>query len=292
VNKEQAVRDGWNTDDVFFTLFDDAGKKITAAAMKATNADVIALQEVENLDTLKRFRSTYLGGAKAYPYAVAIDGNDPRLIDVAVLSRLPIKDARSYQHLRSGNSYIFSRDCLEVDVSVDDKSLTLFVNHLKSMLDQGDPKNGRRSTRAKRELQARSVKEIIRARFGARASRKPWMVLGDLNDYVQTDETGASGIGDLVGWNAVENVVDRLPPDERWTYYFSDTSSPEPGSYHQLDYLLPSRALAERSQSVPAIIRKGLARHADHYTGPRFRGVGVDSPAASDHCPVVWELTL
>lgn len=95
---------------------------------------MIALQEVENLDTLKRFRSEYLGGSRGYPFALAIDGNDPRLIDVAVLSKHPIVHARSYAHLREGSSALFSRDCLEVDVLVDRKRLTLFVQQYKSMM--------------------------------------------------------------------------------------------------------------------------------------------------------------
>lgn len=115
---------------------------------------MLALQEVENLDTLKRFRSQFLGGPSAWRYAAAIDGNDPRLIDVALLSKHPIVHLRSHHDLRKGNSAVFSRDCLEVDVEVDGRRITLFVNHFKSMLDTRDPKNGRRNTRAKRQQQS------------------------------------------------------------------------------------------------------------------------------------------
>jgi hypothetical protein len=81
---------------------------------------VIALQEVENLETLKRFRTKYFGGPSRYRYMAVIDGNDPRLIDVAILSRHPIVHLRTYQHMRSGDnrSYLFSRDCLEADVEL------------------------------------------------------------------------------------------------------------------------------------------------------------------------------
>ncbi len=41
-----------------------------------------------------------------------VDPNDPRHIDVAILSRFPIVAARSYQHLKSGSQPLFSRDCL------------------------------------------------------------------------------------------------------------------------------------------------------------------------------------
>jgi hypothetical protein len=40
------------------------------------------------------------------------------------------------------------------------------------------------------------------------------------------------------------------------------------------------------------VIRKGLAKRADRYTGPRFPEVGLDQPAASDHCPLVFDVTL
>lgn len=292
VDPANAIRDGWAVDRTYFVSFSDEAKAITGKAFKETGADVIALCEIENLDTLKRFRSRYLGGPRAYPYALLIDGNDQRLIDVAVLSKYPLVSVRSHQELRSGRSYIFSRDCLEVDLDIEGSPLTLFVNHFKSMLDKNDPPNGRRNTRARRELQARTVIELVRERFGDTPGDHPFIVLGDLNDYRETDANGKSGIAALVEWSDVENVVDRLPEEERWTHYFRERAAPQPGSYHQLDYLLLSRSLAQRSQGPPTIIRKGLAKRADRYTGPRFPGVGLDKPVASDHCPLAIDIEL
>lgn len=68
VDLKKVVIDGWRADQRHFDIYDDISKKITAQAILAANADVLALQEVENLDTLKRFRELYLGGRKAYPY--------------------------------------------------------------------------------------------------------------------------------------------------------------------------------------------------------------------------------
>lgn len=90
IDPQKAVIDGWRTDQRHFDISDATSKKLTAQAILALDANVLALQEVENLDTLKRFRDLYLGGRKAYPYVVSIDGNDRRLIDVAVLSRYPL----------------------------------------------------------------------------------------------------------------------------------------------------------------------------------------------------------
>jgi endonuclease/exonuclease/phosphatase family metal-dependent hydrolase len=293
VDPEDAVRDGWDVNETMFTILDADSKRLTGESIRAARPDVIALQEVENLDVLKRFRSTYLGGPRAFPYALSIDGNDPRLIDVGVLSKHPIVHVRSHQERRSGSSYLFSRDCLEVDVSVGGRPLTLFVNHLKSMLDQRDPANGRRNTRARRMLQAREVRKIVTERFGADAGAHPFVVLGDLNDYLDTDEQGSTGIAELVRWRQVENVVGRLPRDDRWTHYFpGDREGGLLEGYKQLDYMLVSRSLAARTRAVPEIVRMGLPTGAKRYKGPRFEGVGRVFPKASDHCPVVFELEL
>lgn len=292
VDPHEAVVDGWDANKTHFRIQDEDSKHLTGLTIGATRADVIALQEVENLDTLKRFRTEYLDGFKSYPYVVGIDGNDPRLIDVAVLSKLPIQHVRTYQHLRDGRTYLFSRDCLEVDVQVGDTTLTLFVNHLKSMLDKRDPANGRRNTRQRRMLQARTVKKIVVDRFGKAAGRKPFIVLGDLNDYLATDAQGSTGIRSLVRWDQVENVVERLPEDERWTHYFPGRGSLLEG-YRQLDYVLLSRSLAWANPAArPEIVRKGLPTGAARYTGPRFPKVGKVWPKASDHCPVVIELDV
>ena len=52
-------------------------------------ADIIALQEVENLAILERLRMDYLSAAGYLP-AILIEGTDARGIDVAFLSRLPL----------------------------------------------------------------------------------------------------------------------------------------------------------------------------------------------------------
>ncbi len=52
-------------------------------------ADIIAMQEVENLAVLEQLRTSYLADAGYLP-AILIEGTDARGIDVAFLSRLPL----------------------------------------------------------------------------------------------------------------------------------------------------------------------------------------------------------
>ena len=293
VDPANATQNGFTINETAFEFLKDDEKRLTASAIGELDADVLALQEIENFDVLKRFRSQRLKGL-GYKHGLLVDGNDPRFIDVAVLSRHPIVAARSYQHLRDGHSSLFSRDCLEVDIEVGGKRLTLFVNHFKSMLDKKDKKNGRRNTRERRLLQARTVKKIVTDRFGPSAGKKPFVVLGDLNDYLGAGQGTTDGISNLVTWPEVENVLGRLPAPDRWTHFYETKKTPDsnPESYKQLDYLLVSRSLANATAAAPTVVRDGLCRNAALYAGSHFSGVGDSRPAASDHCPVAITLTL
>ncbi len=295
VDTDNAVRHGFSADDLRYRLQDPVAKQITAQAMRACNADVFALQEVEDLDTLKKFRDQYLGGREAWPHAIVIDGNDPRRIDVGVLSRFPIVHVRSWQHLWStrADAPRFNRDCLEVDVYEPGMGIvTLYINHFKSMRAPNRSTGpGRGLTRERRVGQANAVKALVRERFGDAVNDAAFVVLGDLNDHLEDSSEGRSGIRDLVEWDAVENIVDRMPEQERWTHHFQGYKRDNiPPGYRQLDFILPSRKLAALNAAVPIIERRGLPKRSDRFDGPRFDGVGKHRPKASDHCPVVWDI--
>lgn len=133
-------------DSVFNVLSED-DRTLTAQALVATEADVCALQEVENLVTLTAFDTRYIArwAGSAFGERVLHEGNDTRGIDVALLSRLPVIFQRSHARSTFGslgvvppeghdaNDHAFRRDCLEVDVAKDGCALTLFVCHFKSM---------------------------------------------------------------------------------------------------------------------------------------------------------------
>jgi endonuclease/exonuclease/phosphatase family metal-dependent hydrolase len=288
VDPNKAVKDGWIVDKTKFEIHKEVEKKLTAKTIIETKADVIALQEVESLDTLRKFRNDYLGGRKRYPYCIVIDGNDPRRIDVGLLSRYPIEniDTHINDYDASSKSYEFSRDCLECDIVVSgSKRVRLFINHFKSMLDKTNPCKGRQLTRARRMAQAKKVVKIVSSKMNL--DKDDFVILGDFNDYLENDQQGKSAILDLVSWNNVENVVTRLPESEQWTHYFEGNKKCGTShSYKQLDYVLISKSLAKKNpHSVPSIVRKGITTNAKKYPGPRFPGVTAQY-AASDHCPV------
>lgn len=293
VDPQLAAERGFTSEHLRHRIADPEDKHLTAQLINLMGADVIALQEVEGMATLKRFRDLYLGGRDAYPHVLALEGNDLRGIEVAVLSRFAIVHCRSWQHLWDAETQqpLFSRDCLEVDVQVPGQGvLTLFVNHFKSMRDdEGD--GGRARTRALRVRQSQAVIDIVRARFGPHPGQYPWAVLGDFNDYLERDEQGPSGIDELVLWPELHNVVERLPAQQRWTHFWRGRADRGwAPTYQQLDYLLLSQRLARLNPQAPHIERRGQPGRAALYSGPRLDGVGLDRPKASDHCPIAIEL--
>lgn len=57
---DKAVKDGFIVDKEVFKRSLEPFRKLTAAAIKGVKADIVGLQEIENLDTLKNFNSNYL----------------------------------------------------------------------------------------------------------------------------------------------------------------------------------------------------------------------------------------
>jgi len=270
--------DGFTINNLAFDSYDEPQKQITAHAIKEVAADVIALQEVESLPVLDRFNSRYLGGMR-YRHRIVIDSHDPRGIDVAILSRYPIVAIRSYRHERNAanTASLFSRDCLEAVIDVSGKSLTIYVNHFKSMI------GGREQTKPKRVEQANRVAQLIAERWGSNNFDGNFVVLGDLNDYPNEN----TSLGSLLTHEGLVNVIERLPLNDRWTHYYAGANE-----YKQLDYLLVSASLATRNPIPPLVMRKGLPYRAERYAGERFANVGEDNPKASDHAPLAINIDL
>jgi hypothetical protein len=147
-----------------------ADQDTIADRIAAMDLDVLCAQEVEDIDTLRFFVAQHLEGR--YRFLVLVEGNDPRLIDLAVLSKLPLGAVASWQHAfhpEDPTEPVFSRDLLEVEIlhpSTGSRLFTVFNNHLKSQFvpfDQ-DPVAGKQANDERRRRQAETVERIVAAR--------------------------------------------------------------------------------------------------------------------------------
>jgi exonuclease III len=260
-------------------------RKNTGNAVLGADPHLLAVEEVENLATLRQFNSKYMNNS--FDRILLIDGNDARGIDVGFLVRkgvdarileirTHVDDAIDGGYLVKSNRLdtkvtgqaVFSRDCLEVDVRVNETVLTFLVNHLKAQ-------DGKPSSTARRLSQATRVAELAKI---ARDGGKYPIVMGDLNiDTKQVDYDNS--LDPLVNLEILHDPFAGLSNDERWTHFFSSKHE-----VSRLDYILIDERLEPRVQGTD-IFRKGLSKKCKQYAGPRLDSMKTNDLEASDHCP-------
>jgi endonuclease/exonuclease/phosphatase family metal-dependent hydrolase len=179
----------WNVEN-FFDVYDDpysrdqvtkpayvseGRQKNVAAVLKELNADVVALQEVENRYLLQEFVDKYLPEMRYQ--VVLVEGNDTRGIDVALLSKIPIEEVATYQHRRfqssAGEIMGFRRDLLRVKLGAPYNG-DIYVVHLKSQF-------GDKVADVVREAEATEMVKIM-AENGAGNPDYRAMITGDFNE--------------------------------------------------------------------------------------------------------------
>ncbi len=245
--------------------------KAIAEVLKRLNADVVALEEVENRGFLEEFNSKYLADL-GYKEVELIEGNDHRGIDVALLSRFPLGKVSSYRHIDLKVPYSkgparFSRDLLEVNVApVGAKPFTVYVAHLKS-------RSGGKDSRLKREAEARFIRKVLDEKL--KSEPKALFVLGgDMND-----DASSSTVQILTGKGNLKTApVTAVAADGTdWTESSRETSKYPPIRF---DYLFPSPAMSR------LVTGKGILR--DLGTAEGFKA----EREASDHFPVWMTVNL
>lgn len=266
-------RDDWNGHIVVKrSKFDDVTRKNTARVIESLDADILALIEVEDRQTMEDFNADVLGSR--YAGAFSIQGFDSRGIDVGLYFARGWTLVGCATHIFEmvDDHRIFSRDCLEVELAgPGDVRIHVLVNHFKSKSG-----NAPAESDAKRLGEATRVAEILR-RFDLR--RDFVVVLGDFND------TPTSGpLAPLMTVDGLRDVFDAVVPPvpvaDRWTYHYR--------SNEQIDHVLVSEALAGHVKKVE-VERRGIA-DLDRYTGGAqvsFDTVTSWRNAASDHAGIV-----
>lgn len=220
------------------------------------NVDVLAVQEVEDLDTLRHFNREYLNGM--YRYTVLVEGNDPRLIDVGVLSKFPIGGITSWNykvHPDDPGEKVFGRDMVQVQIlnhSRSKKLFTIFNNHLKShYVDfREEPIVAKQLNNLRRSRQAQMIAEIVKDQTRPNSR---FIILGDMNDPVNSQHLqGFIGDDELNLVNALANPIETRPPKKdnpppssaAWSYRIK--LSGKPARYDLYDQIWLSPSLAKK----------------------------------------------
>jgi endonuclease/exonuclease/phosphatase family metal-dependent hydrolase len=267
---------------------DEQAMRNTARGIADLKADVLAVVEAESRPALTDFNrialpaAQDLAGAAGRPFSqvMIIDGNDPRGIDVGVMTApgFTIDTIRSHVDDRdSKNKPIFSRDCPEYIIRTPGGgSLLLMVNHLKSK-GYGDAK----ASAARRKLQATRIAEIYKARRAAGIDAI--IIAGDFNDY-----PGSAPLKPLLEGTDLKDVS--LLPG------FDDGGLP--GTFEtcrtlkdKIDFLLLSPALVPRVRAG-GLWRMGMWPGSRPPRWPAYDSIKSEVQAASDHAAIWADLEL
>lgn len=281
------VRIQRNANGTLLTGKPEKALRALAERIGRLDAHVLAIQEVENIDALRRFNRDVLDDP--YPYEVLIEGNDPRFIDVGLLSRLPVTNVTSHRFEVHPDDVqpIFGRDLLEVDV-LDPRRrrrlVKVYVNHLKSKFvpfGVRDRDDAQRRNDLRRRRQAETVARVVAARTRPRTR---YVVLGDFNDApdaapLEPMVTGLGLVDALVDVGETQEPPtssnpEDVPPTVRWTHRFRQSNAPD--HYELLDQIWVSPSLQDH-------VADALIDRRSHWTA-EATGVG------SDHDPVTVRL--
>ncbi len=239
---------------------DEDTKEIARRIREVMDADVLAVQEVEHIEILKLFNREQLHNL--YPHAVLVEGNDRRLIDVGILSKLPLGPIVSHQaatHPDRPEERVLSRDLLQVEILDKNrrKLFTIYNTHLKSHyvpFDE-DPVQGAIDANIRRKRQAETIAKII-GRMERSDGR--FVLTGDMNDPPDSEFLKPMlTIDNRPLINALENPSETRPAKAEapgqgpgpqttaWTHRFNP---PGPGfpEYALFDHIWVSQALSDR----------------------------------------------
>lgn len=231
-----------------------AHRKAIGVVLAALDPDVAVLQEVENEAALADLVESELGGK--YTAIGLVDGNDPRAIDIGIISKIPLEKVVSHKDEQFplngtvGPTYRFSRDCPEYHFTYNGRKIVLLGAHFKAKEDDNPNK---------RLAEAQRTRAIADSLVAADPSRGI-VVLGDFNDLPGSPPyLAVLGEGDGVYTNAPDFVA----ANDRWTYDYQ-------GALELVDHQMSNAFFAGMLDQASVVIRHGN-----------------DVEAATDHSPVL-----
>ncbi|MEZ4232120.1 MAG: endonuclease/exonuclease/phosphatase family protein [Polyangiaceae bacterium] len=188
----------------------------TASIVSRLDADVVMLQEVENREVLDDLAERPEIG-RDYPYRHLLPGNDPRGIDIGLLSSLPIESRASHvddyfgrTDVANGPQYKYARDCVEIHLRVAGRSLILLGVHFKAKSNDDPDK------RLAEAQHTRFIADVLAEKDPEAAI----VILGDFNDF-----PGSPPMDAIDGAPRFESTGRRLPAGDAWSVFSSSTNT-------------------------------------------------------------------
>ncbi len=230
------------------------------------NADIIALEEVENLNAALLLNRTLKD--KKYPYVYTFFKKNKHIIGNVVFSRYKVADKYSV------DVQGFNRGIDILKLYFDHQKLMIYVNHWPAF------KHGLKA----RNAYAKKLKSILNPNDES-------IIMGDFNApyKIRQDQWGASLVETLGAGNRDKSLYDlwyELPPNVRYTYVYKRTKN-------TLDHIIISKNLLDNSKIEYKPKSFGVLRSnylLDKYGYPKrwiitkhFKNKGV---GYSDHLPI------
>ena len=255
--------------------------KELANAIRAIDADILALQEVESEEALRWFNDTFLKGM-GYKYIASEEVGYYRGVEQSVLSRYPITNTQtwtdadltkvdregiSWTSVPSGVEQIeFQRSPLCVTIKVSDGyELTLFILHHKAG----------RNNNWHREAEALKIMEYVRRMSEADPSRNI-AILGDFNAAPWDRSTRTYFRGGMIDTMSHRSTNIQYDSDASlWKTHTSD---------RVIDFILLNPAAISEFVVDSGFIFGTSAQDYDWRNDP------IPSGYASDHYPVAIDL--
>jgi endonuclease/exonuclease/phosphatase family metal-dependent hydrolase len=236
----------------------EAAKAKIRESIRATKADVIALQEMGNTNALFELRDSLKREGFDFPFWEHVSAWDTN-IHVAVLSRFPIAARRPHTNdsfALFNKQFHVKRGFAEVDIQVNARyTFTLLTAHLKSKLTVFDA-----DEQELRDEEAALLREKVEAILRARPDANV-IVAGDLNDVRDSKPVrtiiAAGRKNALHDTRPAEQNGDDLPnsnprypaPQITWTHYYGKEDT-----YRRIDYIFLSKGMAREWVSQETFI--------------------------------------
>jgi endonuclease/exonuclease/phosphatase family metal-dependent hydrolase len=256
-NAHDLFDDQQDSDETVVTPATYAGHlRAVARVLDLLDSDIVVMQEIENVRVLERLAAVE-AAAQGYAHATLVVGNDPRGINIGVLSRFPFDSVVSHKSdvfPGADGTHTYARDCLELHRTVGIRELVLLAVHLKSKAVPDDPD--------KRLAEARHTRFIADS-ISAGDPAAAVLILGDMND------------------------VPGSPP-------LLAIEGPEPGSYTDAASVLPGAWTYDHGGALQLIDHQMMGPRARPMLDPGSVAIphGATVDGASDHAPLVATYVL